>query len=284
MLFLVNKERKTIFGWSAKCACSHIKNMFYFLQSGIFCEPNQSVHRGKGLDFQPLPENLGEYTIILFIRNPYKRLVSGFLDKYKKDGEFRELWTIPAPLKFSNFVDALYYKSTMIDRHHFTPQTSEHFNDDIRNHSKTFIFDIDGVLTDAGMYYTEEGDEFKKFNAKDGLAIRQVKQRGINTGIISHGYNSKIVSRRAERLHIELVEVSQTPKLQTLNKWCGELNISPMNVCFIGDDINDEDILRAVGFSACPGDAVNDVKNMVHVVLNKKGGEGCVRELIDLYL
>lgn len=145
MLFLVNKERKTIFGWSAKCACSHIKNMFYFLQSGIFCEPNQSVHRGKGLDFQPLPENLGEYTIILFIRNPYKRLVSGFLDKYKKDGEFRELWTIPAPLKFSNFVDALYYKSTMIDRHHFTPQTSEHFNDDIRNHSKTFIFDIDKI-------------------------------------------------------------------------------------------------------------------------------------------
>ncbi len=149
---------------------------------------------------------------------------------------------------------------------------------------KLIIFDIDGVLTDAGMYYTEEGDEFKKFNAKDGLAIRQVKQRGINTGIISHGYNSKIVSRRAERLHIELVEVSQTPKLQTLNKWCAELNISPMNVCFIGDDINDEDILRAVGFSACPGDAVNDVKNMVHVVLNKKGGEGCVRELIDLYL
>ncbi|MCX6310254.1 MAG: HAD-IIIA family hydrolase [Bacteroidetes bacterium] len=149
---------------------------------------------------------------------------------------------------------------------------------------KLIIFDIDGVLTDAGMYYTEEGDEFKKFNAKDGLAIRQVKQRGINTGIISHGYNSKIVSRRAERLHIELVEVSQTPKLQTLNKWCGELNISPMNVCFIGDDINDEDILRAVGFSACPGDAVDDVKNMVHVVLNKKGGKGCVRELIDLYI
>jgi hypothetical protein len=145
MLFLVNEEKKTIFGWSAKCGCSHIKNMFYYLQTGIFCEPDQSVHRGKGLDFQPLPENLGEYTLILFIRNPYKRLVSGFLDKYNKNGEFRGSWTVDAPLKFSNFVDALYYKSVMIDRHHFTPQTSEHFNDDIKNHSKTFIFDIDKI-------------------------------------------------------------------------------------------------------------------------------------------
>jgi|SRR5665213_1425509 len=149
---------------------------------------------------------------------------------------------------------------------------------------KLIIFDIDGVLTDAGMYYTEGGDEFKKFNAKDGLAIRQVKQRGIKTGIISHGYNSKLILRRAERLHIDHVEVSQTPKLQTLDKWCDELNILSENVCFVGDDINDEDIIRAVGFSACPGDAVDIVKNMVHVVLNKKGGEGCVRELIDLYL
>ncbi len=149
---------------------------------------------------------------------------------------------------------------------------------------KLVVFDIDGVLTDAGMYYTEAGDEFKKFNAKDGLAIRRVKQRGINTGIISHGFNSKIVTSRAERLQIDLVEVSQIPKLQTLNKWCEQLNISLTNVCFIGDDLNDEDILLAVGFSACPSDAVDDVKNMVHVVLSKKGGEGCVRELIDMYL
>lgn len=149
---------------------------------------------------------------------------------------------------------------------------------------KLVVFDIDGVLTDAGMYYTESGDELKKFNAKDGLAIRQLAQRGIKTGIISHGYNTNLIRRRAERLHIGLLEVSQTPKLETLNKWCAELNIKPENVCFIGDDINDEDIIRAVGFSACPADAVDAVKNMVNVVLRKKGGEACVRELIDLYI
>ena len=146
------------------------------------------------------------------------------------------------------------------------------------------IFDIDGVMTDAGMYYTENGDEFKKFNAKDGLAVRRLKQRGIHTGIISHGFLSQLIQRRAERLHIAHVEVSQVPKKETLMRWCTELSITPEQVCFIGDDLNDEDIMRTVGFSACPADAVDAVKQMVHVVLQKKGGEGCVRELIDLYL
>lgn len=149
---------------------------------------------------------------------------------------------------------------------------------------KLVIFDVDGVLTDAGIYYTEAGDEIKKFNAKDGLAIKRLRKRNIETGIISHGLTNKVIARRAEILNIANVEVSQIPKIDTLTKWCDALKISPMNICFIGDDVNDEEIIRAVGFSACPGDAVDDVKNMVHVVLNKKGGEGCVRELIDLYL
>ncbi len=149
---------------------------------------------------------------------------------------------------------------------------------------KLIIFDIDGVLTDAGIYYTETGDEIKKFNAKDGLAIRRLQRRNIQAGIISHGLTNKVIARRAEVLNIANVEVSQIPKIDTLTKWCEALQISPMNICFIGDDINDEEIIRAVGFSACPSDAVDEVKNMVHVVLSKKGGEGCVRELIDLYL
>ncbi|CAN5858805.1 hypothetical protein BH11BAC7_BH11BAC7_07710 [soil metagenome] len=149
---------------------------------------------------------------------------------------------------------------------------------------KLFITDIDGVMTDGGMYYTETGDEFKKFNAKDGLALRRLKKRGVNTGIISHGFNTHLIQRRAERLFIEHVEVSLVPKIETLKKWCEAFQISPEQVCFIGDDINDEEIIRAVGFSCCPADAVDAVKNIVNVVLTKKGGEGCVRELIDLFL
>ncbi|TND10541.1 MAG: 3-deoxy-D-manno-octulosonate 8-phosphate phosphatase [Bacteroidetes bacterium] len=149
---------------------------------------------------------------------------------------------------------------------------------------RLLVMDIDGVLTDAGMYYTENGDELKKFNAKDGLAIRDIKKKKIKTGIITHGFNMNLIRRRSERLHIDLLEVSQKPKLATLNAWCKKLKISIDNVAYIGDDINDSDVLRAVGFSACPADAVDAVKNMCHVVLTKKGGEGCVREMIDHYL
>jgi 3-deoxy-D-manno-octulosonate 8-phosphate phosphatase (KDO 8-P phosphatase) len=149
---------------------------------------------------------------------------------------------------------------------------------------KLVVFDIDGVFTDGGIYYTENGDEVKKFNAKDGLGIRRLNKRGIKTGIISHGRTNKLIQARAEVLYIERVEVSSIPKKETLDKWCVELGITPKNVCFIGDDINDEELMREVGFAVCPADALESIKNMVHVVLSKKGGEGCIRELIDLYL
>ncbi|MCA6362108.1 MAG: HAD hydrolase family protein [Bacteroidetes bacterium] len=157
--------------------------------------------------------------------------------------------------------------------------------ENLRNRDiKLLVMDIDGVMTDGGMYYTESGDEFKKFNAKDGFAVRALGKRGVKTGIISHGFNTKLIESRAMRLHISLIEVSQVPKLDTLSRWCSELGITPAQVCFIGDDLNDEDIIRAVGFSACPADATAAVKEMVHVVLSRKGGDACVRELIDTYL
>jgi YrbI family 3-deoxy-D-manno-octulosonate 8-phosphate phosphatase len=149
---------------------------------------------------------------------------------------------------------------------------------------RLLVMDIDGVMTDGGMYYSESGDEYKKFNAKDGFAVRALTKRGVHTGIISHGFNTELIRRRAERLHIQYVEVSQVPKLETLKRWCTELNITTNQVCYIGDDLNDDDILRAVGFSSCPSDAVSAVKSMVHTVLTRKGGEGCIRELIDKYL
>jgi len=144
MLFLINENKKVIFGWSAKCGCSHIKNLFYFLQSGIFCKRNESVHRGKGNDFQSLPENLEDYKLFLFIRNPYKRLVSGFLDKYSPDGEFYSMWNCSLHT-FSNFINSILENNKMIDKHHFTPQTGEHFNDKIRTHPNKIIYDIENI-------------------------------------------------------------------------------------------------------------------------------------------
>lgn len=148
---------------------------------------------------------------------------------------------------------------------------------------KLLVMDADGVLTDGGMYYTESGDEFKKFNAKDGMALKAIKQEGVKTGLISNGTNQQIIAKRASVLQIDLVEVSQVKKIDVLTAWCTQLGIELNQVAYIGDDINDLDVIRAVGFSACPADAVNVVKKEVSVILSKKGGEGCVREWIDTY-
>jgi 3-deoxy-D-manno-octulosonate 8-phosphate phosphatase (KDO 8-P phosphatase) len=149
---------------------------------------------------------------------------------------------------------------------------------------RLIIFDIDGVMTDGGMFYTESGDELKKFNAKDGLAIRMLNHAGFETGIISHGTNINLIQKRADIVHIKHVYCGVEPKSEVLMRWCDALEITPQQVAFIGDDVNDLSIINIVGFSACPADALPAVKNAVNVVLSRKGGDACVREWIDNYL
>lgn len=152
------------------------------------------------------------------------------------------------------------------------------------NSIKLLVLDVDGVLTDGGMYFTENGDQFKKYNTKDGMAILHLTKKQYPVAIISSGFKAQSVIKRAEMLGIEYCYVNREPKIVTLNSICDELNLSLENVAFIGDDINDLEVLKKVGFSACPCDAVQVVKSVVDVVLNSKGGEGCVRELIDFYI
>lgn len=150
-----------------------------------------------------------------------------------------------------------------------------------RSDIKMVIFDIDGVMTDAGMYYTESGDEFKKFNARDGLAIRKLTKSGILAGVISHGINEKLIKKRCDLLGVSNVYAGTAPKQDILAKWCSELNISFEQVAFIGDDVNDLPIMRIVGFSACPADASWPVKDQVDMILTNRGGQGAVREWIE---
>jgi YrbI family 3-deoxy-D-manno-octulosonate 8-phosphate phosphatase len=146
---------------------------------------------------------------------------------------------------------------------------------------KMLIFDVDGVMTDAGMYYSESGEESKRFNSRDGLAIRNLNKLGWKTGIISHGININLIKRRADLLGISHVYVGNRPKTDVLAEWCNELNLSFSQIAFIGDDINDLPIIRVVGFSACPADALNAVKKEVNMVLSSRGGDGAIREWID---
>ncbi|MEY3237181.1 MAG: hypothetical protein RI883_1282 [Bacteroidota bacterium] len=149
---------------------------------------------------------------------------------------------------------------------------------------KLLILDVDGVMTDGGMYFTENGDQIKKYNTKDGMAIQHLVKNEFQVAIISSGFKTEMVKSRANLLGIQRCYVGRDPKIEVLNKFCEELSITLENVAIIGDDINDMEIIKKVGFSASPSDAVNAVKSQVDVVLNKKGGEGCVREFIDAYL
>ena len=143
-----------------------------------------------------------------------------------------------------------------------------------------FLTDCDGCLTDGGMYYDQTGNEFKRFNAKDGKGIELLRKSGILTGIVT-GENTKIVEERAKKLKIDELHQGAINKLEVLNEILERRNLNPENVAYVGDDVNDLEIIRVCGISFAPADAVNEVKSAVKVVLSKGGGQGAVREAAD---
>ena len=149
---------------------------------------------------------------------------------------------------------------------------------------KLLILDVDGVLSDGGMYFAESGDQFKKFNTKDGRGIIELVKRGMQVGIISSGFRDVGVTARAKMLGIQHCYIGLEPKIDILTQWCEELKISFDEVAMIGDDVNDLEVMQRIGFKTCPSDAVEVVKKAVDLILSKPGGQGCVREFIDNYL
>ena len=149
-----------------------------------------------------------------------------------------------------------------------------------RKKIKMFITDVDGVLTDGGMYYGVSGDALKKFNAKDGMGFGLLKEADIATAIIT-GEEHKSVSTRANKIRVGWTARGVKDKLAKAIELSGYYDVSLSEVAYIGDDINDIDLLKNVGYSACPSDAIDEVKDIVGYVCKRKGGEGCVREFID---
>ena len=146
---------------------------------------------------------------------------------------------------------------------------------------KLLACDVDGVLTDSGMYYTENGDELKKFNTRDGMGFEILRNLGIKTAIIT-SEDTKIVNKRAEKLKIDFLLQRMKNKQKAINELAEKEELKLEEIAYIGDDINDTEMLRMVGFSCCPQDAIEENKIIVDYVCNKKGGEGCVREVCDL--
>lgn len=149
---------------------------------------------------------------------------------------------------------------------------------------KLLILDVDGVMTDGGMYVSENGDQMKRYNTQDGMGIMHLTKTGFQVGIISSGFTNNMVQKRAELLGIQNCYVGRDPKLEILKDWCQKLNFNLEEVAIIGDDINDVEVMKNIGLAVCPANAVNSVKTQCHIILSKKGGDGCVREFIDNYL
>jgi YrbI family 3-deoxy-D-manno-octulosonate 8-phosphate phosphatase len=148
---------------------------------------------------------------------------------------------------------------------------------------RLFATDVDGVLTDGGMYYAESGDEWKKFNTRDGMGIKLLQRAGIVTAIVTQE-RTKLVARRAEKLAIPELHQGVMDKLSCVREMVARHGLTLSQVAYIGDDINDFETLKAVGFSATPADGMPQVAAAVHYVCQKKGGEGAVREIVEMIL
>lgn len=149
------------------------------------------------------------------------------------------------------------------------------------NKIKLFITDVDGVLTDGGMYYSANGDEMKKFDTHDGMGIKLLRDLHIKTAIIT-GENTAIVTRRAEKLKIDYVFLGIEDKLSVAEKICREENIDLSEVAFVGDDLWDIGLLKQAGIAACPQNSTKKVREIAGIMhLTKAGGNGAVREFID---
>lgn len=151
---------------------------------------------------------------------------------------------------------------------------------------KLFLSDIDGTLTDGGMYYSENGDELKKFNTRDGMGMGMLREKGIKVGIIT-SEDRELNQRRADKLKLDFFYQGKKNggKLAVAKEICEQMGITLQEVAYIGDDVNCIELLSSVGLAACPADADERVKAIPSIkVMTKKGGEGCVREFCEMIL
>ncbi|HET6513569.1 MAG TPA: HAD-IA family hydrolase [Thermodesulfovibrionales bacterium] len=149
---------------------------------------------------------------------------------------------------------------------------------------RLLLTDIDGVWTDTGVYYSERGEEMKRFSLRDGMGVERLRKlAGIETGIVT-GENSGAVMRRAEKLGIREVHLQVQDKEATVSEIMKRRALMPEEVAFIGDDTNDIGAMNAVGLCACPADAVPEVLQIAHFVSTNRGGFGAFREFAEMII
>lgn len=148
---------------------------------------------------------------------------------------------------------------------------------------RLFVMDVDGTLTDAGMYYTADGEVMKRFSTRDGMGVTLLHRAGIRTAIITTE-NSPIVLARAKKLRIDNVVIGCRNKKEAITELTAQLEIPLEHTAYIGDDVNDANPMQMCGASACPADAVETIRSFAGYICDARGGYGAVREFAELIL
>ncbi|NQU66737.1 MAG: HAD-IIIA family hydrolase [Candidatus Marinimicrobia bacterium] len=150
-------------------------------------------------------------------------------------------------------------------------------------HIRLVATDIDGVWTDAKMYYTDNGEFMKAFSTYDGMAVQLLHEAGVKVAILT-GESSPAVSRRAEKLNIQHVYLGEKDKLPRIKYLCARFEIELDQVAYIGDDINDLEVLKSVGISGMPSSSPILQQFTPHIITERAGGDGAFREFVDILL
>jgi 3-deoxy-D-manno-octulosonate 8-phosphate phosphatase (KDO 8-P phosphatase) len=148
---------------------------------------------------------------------------------------------------------------------------------------RLLLTDVDGVLTDGGLYYLEGGGEAKRFHVRDGLGLVRARRAGLLTGILS-GRRSAATERRARELGLDEIHLGVADKVAVFDAILARRELTPEETCFIGDDLNDLALLQRVGFPVAPADGVPEVRQAVLYVTRSPGGHGALRDVVDLLL
>ena len=148
------------------------------------------------------------------------------------------------------------------------------------NNVSAFVFDVDGVMTNGKILITTDGEMYREMDTRDRFAIKNALLKGFKIGVISGGSNEG-VRKRLELLGVDKVYLGIYEKDEAFDDFINTFKIDPEEVLYMGDDLPDMLVMEKVGVATCPQDAVSDIKKISHYVSHKKGGEGCVREIVE---
>jgi len=151
------------------------------------------------------------------------------------------------------------------------------------NDITTFVFDVDGVLTDGSLMLMPDGEHVRSMNIKDGYALQEAVKKGYKIAVISGG-QSEAVRIRLAKLGIQDIYMGVRDKVEALDEFLATYAIQPANVLFMGDDMPDYGVMKRVGIPVCPNDAASEIKAISIYISDKKGGKGCVRDIIEQVL